>query len=86
LTSSYVARYVRHPAIADSRIEKYDGEIVNFCFDDERYGRTRVIKTANDFIASLIQHIPPKNFKMIRYYGLYSRNNNYPDMDNIIQS
>ena len=26
-----------------------------------------------DFIASVVQHIPEKNFKMIRYYGLYSR-------------
>lgn len=26
-----------------------------------------------DFIARLIQHIPEKHFKQIRYYGLYAR-------------
>lgn len=28
---------------------------------------------ALDFIRLLIQHIPEKNFKMTRYYGLYAR-------------
>jgi len=28
--------------------------------------------TANDFIAELTQHLPPKRKHMIRYYGLYS--------------
>ncbi|MBS3114671.1 transposase [Candidatus Woesearchaeota archaeon] len=27
-----------------------------------------------NFINSLIQHIPPEQFKIIRYYGIYSRN------------
>ena len=27
-----------------------------------------------DFIQRLIQHIPEKHFKQIRYYGLYARN------------
>jgi len=26
-----------------------------------------------EFIKALIQHIPDRNFKMIRYYGAYSR-------------
>ena len=28
----------------------------------------------DDFILAIIQHVPEKNFKMIRYYGAYSRN------------
>jgi hypothetical protein len=36
-----------------------------------------VIETlpAMEFIQRLIQHIPEKHFKQIRYYGLYFRNN-----------
>ncbi|MBU4457795.1 MAG: transposase, partial [Candidatus Omnitrophica bacterium] len=29
--------------------------------------------TAYEFIAMLIQHIPPKGLKLIRHYGLYAR-------------
>ena len=28
---------------------------------------------AHDFISAIIQHIPEKNFRLIRYYGAYSR-------------
>ena len=28
---------------------------------------------AGDFISSIIQHIPDKNFRLVRYYGAYSR-------------
>ena len=27
----------------------------------------------NDFISALLNCIPPKNFKIVRYYGIYSR-------------
>jgi len=30
------------------------------------------IYTANEFIASITQHIPNKNFQLVRYYGWYS--------------
>ena len=29
--------------------------------------------TVREFIKAPIQHIPDRNFKMIRYYGAYSR-------------
>ena len=28
---------------------------------------------ADDFISAIIQHIPDKNFRLVRYYGAYSR-------------
>jgi hypothetical protein len=30
-----------------------------------------------EFIERLIQHIPEKHFKMIRYYGIYGRNRDF---------
>jgi len=39
-------------------------------------------KSVYDFISSLIQHIPPKQFRMMRHYGAYSRNQRRKYMDN----
>ena len=68
----YIARYIRHPAISDRRIVGYDGKHVTIVCEDERK-KWYVKFTVEEFISRLIQHIPAKNFKMIRYYGLYSR-------------
>jgi len=71
--ANYVARYVRHPAIANSRICGYDGKTVTFWYLDwegkKQYRTMEVFK----FIGAIIQHIPDVQFKMIRYYGAYSR-------------
>lgn len=69
----YVGRYVRHPAIANSRIFYYDGKIVKFYYLDENNKRIEITMPADKFISALIQHIPPTQFKLIRYYGAYSR-------------
>ena len=68
----YMARYVRHPAIADSRIIGYDTETVTFVY--EREGKKYTVKMDKyEFIHNVIKHIPDKNFKMIRYYGIHAR-------------
>lgn len=72
LVARYVGRYVRHPAIANRRITYFDGDIVKFYYDDEG-AIVNVVMTADEFITALIQHIPPPQFKMVRYYGAYAR-------------
>ena len=65
---------MRHPAIANSRIIFYDKKIVGFFYLDHKTKKRIVCELkVFDFIASVVQHIPDKNFKMVRYYGLYSR-------------
>ena len=71
--AKYVGRYVRHPAIANSRIYYFDGKIVKFFYVNNEDSRVDVVMTVEQFITALIQHIPPPQFKMIRYYGAYSR-------------
>ena len=71
--SKYVGRYVRHPAIANSRIFDYDKKRVKFYYTNNEDVRVNVIMEVNQFITALIQHIPPSQFKMIRYYGAYAR-------------
>jgi hypothetical protein len=69
----YIGRYVRHPAIANNRIDSFDGTVINFHYINNEDTKINVQMGSNDFITSLIQHIPPSQFKMIRYYGAYAR-------------
>lgn len=73
-TSKYIIRYTCRPAIAESRIVYYDGEIVKFWYDRHEDGK-RVVETLSvfDFFKLIISHIPDKGFNMIRYYGFYCR-------------
>ena len=72
--AKYIGRYLGRPVIATSRIDNYDGENVTFHYN--RHEDNKFISEtipAMDFIKRLIQHIPEKHFKQIRYYGLYAR-------------
>ena len=74
IVTKYISRYLGRPVIALSRIDDYDGENVTFHYNKHE-DNSFVQKTipALDFIQLLIQHIPEKNFKMTRYYGIYAR-------------
>ena len=69
----YIGRYVRHPAIANSRIIAYNGEAARFYWKDHDDNIHYKIMLVHDFISAIIQHIPEKNQKLVRYYGAYSR-------------
>ena len=70
----YIGRYLGRPVIATSRIDNYNGDFVTFHYnrhEDDKYVEETI--PALEFIQRLIQHIPEKHFKMIRYAGLYAR-------------
>lgn len=72
--TKYIGRYLGRPAIATSRIDKYENSMVTFHYnrhEDEKL----IIETipVMNFIKRLIIHIPGENFKQIRYYGIYAR-------------
>ena len=71
--AQYIGRYVRHPVIANSRIIAYNKEAVKFYYKDHQEQIHYKIMLAKDFISAIIQHIPDKNFRLVRYYGAYSR-------------
>lgn len=71
--AKYIGRYMRHPAIAESRIEGYDGELVRFYYLDDEKVKHHVEMSVEEFISAVIGHIPDKQFKMVRHYGIYSR-------------
>jgi ribosomal protein S27E len=73
--AKYIGRYLRHPAIAESRISEFNVEtnMVTYWFVDENKVKRFVTLHALEFIDRLVRLIPDKNLKLIRYYGLYSR-------------
>ncbi len=69
----YIGRYLRHPAIANSRIDYYDGETVGFWYKDAEENIYHKQMFVDDFISAVIQHVPERNEKLVRYYGAYAR-------------
>jgi hypothetical protein len=69
-TVSYLSRYLKRPAIAESKLRHYDGQSITFKYLDHRTKTYRKFNLPVDqFIARFIQHIPDTGFRMIRYYG-----------------
>ena len=67
----YLAKYVASPPIAVRRILDYDGETVTYWYQDHQSKSKKVEKVGvYTFIGRMVQHIMPKGFKRVRYYGL----------------
>ena len=74
MAAAYCCRYTGRPPISESRIASYDGENVTYWYDDYRtQERCSVTVTAEEFLFRLLQHLPPKYDRTVRYYGLYAR-------------
>jgi len=70
--AQYLAKYVVSPPISVRRIERYDGKFVSYWYRDHKTGRIEHQSLlAIQFIARMVQHILPKGFQRIRYYGLH---------------
>lgn len=79
-TINYVVRYTGRPAMAQSRIIDYDGTYVTYYYERHEDGKRIEEKVhAYEFIKRLILHIPNKNFKVIRYYGIYAKTHKQAD-------
>jgi hypothetical protein len=73
--TNYVGRYTGRPAISNSRIVSYDGETVTIWYKDHESGeKIEETMDVEEFIKRTIRHIPERQFKMVRYYGIYSSN------------
>ena len=70
--AGYLAKYVVSPPISVRRIEQYDGQTVRYWYRDHK---TETIQHETlpvlRFIGRMVQHILPKGFQRIRYYGLH---------------
>ena len=67
----YLAKYVASPPIAVRRILDYDGETVTYWYQDHQSKSKKFEKVdVYTFIGRMVQHIMPKGFQRVRYYGL----------------
>jgi hypothetical protein len=71
----YLAPYVYRAAITNNRIEKLENDQVSFRFKNSETERweTKTLP-ALSFIHRFLQHVLPKGFVKIRYYGLLAAN------------
>ena len=69
----YLGRYVNRIAIANHRILSIDEGIITFKYLDNREQGEPIEKvmplSAEQFIRRFLAHIPPRQFRRIRYYG-----------------
>ena len=69
----YLGRYMHRIAIANSRLEDFDGERVTFRYRDNRCSKIKRCRLdAIEFIRRFLQHVLPRRFVKVRSYGLFS--------------
>ena len=69
--AKYLAKYVVSPPISVRRIDAYDGQNVTYHYRSHRTEKVeQETVDAYTFIERMIQHVLPKGFQRIRYYGV----------------
>ncbi len=68
----YLSRYVFRVAISNERILAFDDGRVTFRGKDLRGRKTPVTLGAGEFIRRFLQHVLPKGFVKVRYFGLWA--------------
>ena len=68
----YLAPYIFRVAISNNRIVKVENEQVTFRYYDNKGKRRYCTLPVYEFMRRFLQHVLPKGFKKVRYYGLFS--------------
>ena len=69
----YLARYVFHVALTNARLTRFDHGRVTFRYTHARTQETRDLTLPVDaFIERFLQHVLPRGFTKVRYFGLLS--------------
>jgi hypothetical protein len=72
----YLARYVFRIAITNNRIIGMDQTYVTFRYKDRKGGRWITSRIeGSEFIRRYLQHVLPKGFHKVRYYGIWHKSN-----------
>lgn len=83
----YVFRYAKRACVSERKIEKIEGERITLRHNDykntpkgEKPKQGRVTLHYVDFLDRLLQHVPDKGFRQVRYAGIYEgrRRKNLP--------
>jgi hypothetical protein len=74
----YLAPYIFRVAISNNRILKLEDDRVTFRYKDSETGETRhCTVSAEEFIRRFLQHVLPRGFVKVRYYGFFSHSNRH---------
>ena len=69
----YLAPYIFRVAIGNKRIQKFENDQVTFRYKASDTGQERrCTLSAEDFIHRFLQHVLPKGFVKVRYFGFFS--------------
>jgi hypothetical protein len=75
----YVGRYTKRACLSESRIESIEGGMVGFSYKDyknsqrgEKPKQASMCLPYPAFLDRLLQHVPKKGYRMVRYYGCYA--------------
>jgi hypothetical protein len=69
----YLAQYVFHVALSNTRLQQFIDERVTFSYTHARTQETRRLTLpVETFIERFLQHVLPRRFTKIRYFGLLS--------------
>jgi len=70
----YLAPYIFRVALSNRRLVKLDNDQVTFRYTQAKTGQTKFCTLpAEQFIHRFLQHVLPKGFVKVRYYGLFAR-------------
>jgi hypothetical protein len=73
---NYLARYVFRIAITNNRIISMDQRHVTIRYKDRKAGRWITSRLeGSEFIRRYLQHVLPKGFHKVRYYGIWHKSN-----------
>ena len=70
----YLAPYIFRVALSNRRLVKLEHDQVTFRYTQAKTGKTKFCRLpAQQFIHRFLQHVLPKGFVKVRYYGLFGR-------------
>ena len=82
----YIGRYSKRACLSEYKITNIEGEYITFSYKDnkDRDENKKPIEKElclhyREFFPRLLQHVPLPNFKIVRYYGLYSNKGLIPE-------
>ena len=86
----YIGRYSKRACLSEYKITNIEGEYLTFRYKDykdridpkDKKSRAKEKEYRlhySKFFPLLLQHVPPPNFRMVRYYGAYARFDKIPE-------
>ena len=82
----YIGRYSKRACLSEYKITKMEGKCISFRYKDNKTkdADNKPIEREleleyNDFFPRLLQHVPLRHFRLVRYYGLYSNKGKIPN-------